>query len=117
MRDIVKIKPKVPTSNPEENREVCNDDEKSDATKNITGKDKTDNIILSFGIKNLPSISLAINQKKTEAITPIEIRNPLLASAVTEEYGTKKNTDNNKDPTKEKKDNLFIRLTFFDSIV
>ena len=59
------------------------EDEKKEEIKNIRGMTPAKRINLSFGITNLPSPSLEINQKKTDRVVPTESKNPLLASSVT----------------------------------
>jgi hypothetical protein len=77
------IEPKVPSSNPLPNRDTYLEEEKKDESKNTTGIAAPATISLSFGKENLPSPSLAINQKNRASVAPTEIRNPLLASSVT----------------------------------
>ena len=73
-------------------------------------------INLSFGITNLPSPSLEINQKNNERVAPTDRRNPLLASRVTKEYGIKKKRLVNKVSKRIMNDNLLKKATFFDSM-
>ena len=77
------IDPNVPISKPLPNKETYIEEEKNEDIKNTSGITAAANINLSFGKTNFPSPSLAINQKKTESVVPIESRNPLLASRVT----------------------------------
>lgn len=107
----------VPTSKPLPKKDNDGDKEKKDEIKNITGISKAKNIILSFGMENLPSIRQAINQKNRDIITPIETKNPLLTSRPTDRYGKKKNIEKNKVDNRDQNDILLNIFIFFDCIV
>ena len=64
---------------------MYSDEEKKDEIKKMIGIANAKRINLSFGMTNLPSPNLEINQKNSERVAPMEIRNPLLASSVTSE--------------------------------
>lgn len=78
------IDPNVPTSNPLPKSETYSDEEKNDEIRKTNGIAPANKINLSLGKINLPSPSRETNQKKRESVAPIERRNPLLASRVTE---------------------------------
>ena len=79
------IEPNVPISKPLPKSDTYSEEEKNDEIKKTKGIAIANSNNLSFGITNFPSPSLDINQKKIERVTPIEIKNPLLASKVTGE--------------------------------
>ena len=111
------IEPNVPNSKPLPKKETYLDEEKNDANKNTTGIAAAARIILSFGIENLPSPSLAMSQKKRAKVAPVDIRKPLLASNVTGTKGIKKNNESIKVTNNIENDSLLKNSTFFDSII
>lgn len=111
------MEPAVPTSKPLPKKEILPDEEKKAAIKNITETTKAKNKILSFGIVNLPSTSLAISQKNKDIVEPIAIKKPLPATKSMGVYGMKKNIDKNIVKNNAPNDNLLKRLTLFDSII
>jgi hypothetical protein len=79
----ISIEPNVPISKPLPKSDTYKEEEKSEAIKKTKEITPPNRINLSFGIKNLPSPNLDINQKKRARVAPIDMRNPLLASSVT----------------------------------
>ncbi len=109
--------PKVPSSKPLPNIDTYEEEEKNEEIRNTTGIARAKSIILSLGIKNFPSPSLAISQKNSESVVPTDIKKPLFASRVTDTYGRKKNNDRNKVARSVKNDTVLKNSIFLDSIV
>jgi len=107
------MEPKVPTSNPVPKIELYKEDEKKDEIRNITGITAPIIIKRSLGILILPSPNLAINQKESESVAPIEIKKALLASVVTGIKGTKKKMEINNVMKSVNNDKLLKSFTFF----
>ena len=72
MTNNINIEPKVPISKPLPKRDISKAEENKDAIKKTTGIIAAERISLSLGTVNLPSPSLAINQKNTASVVPIE---------------------------------------------
>ena len=76
------------------------EDEKKAETKKVIGINAATRTILSLGSVNFPSISLAISQKNTERVTPVDIRKPFATSIDTGTKGIKKNNDTKNVPSR-----------------
>jgi len=110
------MEPKVPTSKPVPKRELYKDEEKNEAIKKIIGIIAPNIINLSFGIRNFPSPSRAINQKNKDKVEPIETKKPLLASSVIGVNGRKKKKERNRVTRSVRNDNLLKNFIFLGSI-